>query len=322
MALGSLRPSPLVEQAAERLRQQITGGQWPVGTKLPGETTLAASLGVGRSTVREALRALAGAGMVRTRQGAGVFVIATRPVEDWPTRLRRGALVDVYEVRAMLEVQAARLAAARRTPEDVTALRTALAARTTASANAASAQSAGEGSATGSARAGGATGAGATPRAGGAADTEEATHTGPGATEPFGPPGGLPGAVLLEPLSPAERSGDEVDTRGNGASDRAGAAFVDADIALHSAVVAAAHNPVLSDLFAEFAPVLRENLLALLDLVDVHAHDEEHGGAAHAELVEAIAAGEPDRAARVLHDELTTTQAHLRDRNRRDEEAS
>ena len=58
MALGSLRPSPLVEQAAERLREQITGGQWPVGTKLPGETTLATLLGVGRSTVREALRAL------------------------------------------------------------------------------------------------------------------------------------------------------------------------------------------------------------------------------------------------------------------------
>ncbi|MBY8882514.1 FadR/GntR family transcriptional regulator, partial [Actinacidiphila acidipaludis] len=101
MAMGSLRPSPLVEQAAERLRAQIADGQWPVGSRLPGETTLAADLGVGRSTVREALRALAGAGLVRTRQGAGVFVIATRPAEDWPTRLRRAALADIYEVRVM-----------------------------------------------------------------------------------------------------------------------------------------------------------------------------------------------------------------------------
>lgn len=77
-----VRPSPLVEQAAARLREQITGGAWPVGTRLPGETTLAKELGVGRSTVREALRALAGAGLVRPRQGSGVFVIATEPAED------------------------------------------------------------------------------------------------------------------------------------------------------------------------------------------------------------------------------------------------
>ncbi|MYS11847.1 GntR family transcriptional regulator, partial [Streptomyces sp. SID6041] len=45
MPLGALRPSPLVEQAAQRLREQITGGHWPVGTRLPGETTLAKELG-------------------------------------------------------------------------------------------------------------------------------------------------------------------------------------------------------------------------------------------------------------------------------------
>ncbi|MGW4705771.1 FadR/GntR family transcriptional regulator, partial [Streptomyces sp. NPDC004285] len=123
MPLGALRPSPLVEQAAERLREQIVGGQWPVGTKLPGETTLARELGVGRSTVREALRALAGAGLVQPRQGAGVFVIATRPAEDWPARLRRAAVTDVYEVRMLVEVEAARLAARRRTEEDVAAMR-------------------------------------------------------------------------------------------------------------------------------------------------------------------------------------------------------
>jgi DNA-binding FadR family transcriptional regulator len=107
MPLGPVRPSPLVEQAAERLRAQITAGHWPVGTKLPGETTLAKELGVGRSTVREALRALAGAGLVQPRQGAGVLVTATRTVEDWPTRLRRAADTDGYEVRIAVEVHAA-----------------------------------------------------------------------------------------------------------------------------------------------------------------------------------------------------------------------
>ncbi|PBC86772.1 regulatory protein, gntR family [Streptomyces sp. 2133.1] len=95
MSLQALRPRPLVELAAQRLRDQITGGHWPVGTKPPGETTLAKTLGVGRSTVREAVRALAGAGLVQPRQGAGVFVIATEPTEDWPARLRLAAVADV-----------------------------------------------------------------------------------------------------------------------------------------------------------------------------------------------------------------------------------
>ncbi len=227
MPLDSLRPSPLVEQAALRMREQIADGHWPVGSRLPGETSLAAELGVGRSTVREALRALAGAGLVRTRQGAGVFVIATRPVEDWPAKLRGAALLDVYEVRTMLEVQAARLAAQRRTPADAAALRQALAARTAAA--------------------------------------------------------------------------------GSG-----GPAFVEADIAVHAAVVAAAGNPVLTDLFAEFTPVLRENLTALLDLLDVAEHDVEHGAEAHAALVEAVVAGDPDTAARVLSVELEATREQLR----------
>src|SRR4051812_1729741 len=126
MALDSLRASPLVEQATQSLREQITKGYWPVGTKLPGETTLAKSLGVGRSTVREALRSLVGSGLVQPRQGAGVFVIATEPREDWSIRLRQAAVTDIYEVRMLLEVAAARLAAQRRTDDDLAVLGDAL----------------------------------------------------------------------------------------------------------------------------------------------------------------------------------------------------
>ncbi|MGW7072531.1 FadR/GntR family transcriptional regulator [Streptomyces sp. NPDC054855] len=226
MPLGSLRPSPLVEQATERLREQITGGQWPIGSKLPGETTLANELGIGRSTVREALRSLAGAGLVKARQGAGVFVVATEPVTDWPTRLRRAAVSDVYEVRMLVEVQAARLAAMRRTDEDITAMRAALEGR-------------------------------------------RATAS---------------------------------------ASD---ATFIDADIALHAAVVAAARNPVLTDLFAEFAPVLREGLINLLDLIDVRTEETNHGDEAHAALVRAVEARDAEEAARVAQAELQDTLGRL-----------
>ncbi|WP_433226459.1 FadR/GntR family transcriptional regulator [Actinomadura formosensis] len=227
MPLGPLRPSPLVEQAAQRLRDQIAGGSWPVGTKLPGETTLARELGVGRSTVREALRALAGAGLVQARQGAGVFVIAAEPAEDWPARLRRASVADVYEIRMMLEVRAAELAAERRTAADLAALDKALAARDDAFA---------------------------------------------------GP--------AIE-------------------------AFIDADIALHTAVVAAAHNPILADLFAEFVPVLRDGLLDLVTLVDVRTSDAAPGRAAHAALVAAIRDGAPSAAGRTIKTELTQTLAVL-----------
>ncbi|MEV0259124.1 FCD domain-containing protein [Streptomyces sp. NPDC050732] len=227
MPLGPVRPSPLVEQAATRLREQITEGTWPVGTRLPGETTLAKELGVGRSTLREALRALAGAGLVQPRQGAGVFVIATEPVADWPTRLRRAAVTDVYEVRMLVEVQAAGLAALRRTDEDIAAMTAALTDRKAAAA---------------------------------AADPE----------------------------------------------------FVDADIALHAAVVAAAHNPVLTDLFAEFTPALRQGLIDLLELTDVRAEERDHGDAAHTALVRAVESGDPDAAALVAQQELQSTLDLLR----------
>ncbi|MER7503047.1 FCD domain-containing protein [Nonomuraea pusilla] len=226
MPLGALRPSPLVEQATLHLREQITDGHWPVGTRLPGENALAATLGVGRSTVREALRALAGAGLVQARQGSGVYVIADRPAEDWPARLRRAAITDVYEVRVMVETQAARLAAARRTAEDVAALEAALEAR---------GRAAGEGD----------------------------------------------------------------------------AAFVDADVALHAAVVAAAGNPVLDDLFAEFAPLLRERLVDLVELLGLRAHDAAPGQDAHAALVDAIRRGDAEAAGAVLQEELEQTLAHL-----------
>jgi DNA-binding FadR family transcriptional regulator len=225
VTLRSLRPSPLVEQATGQLRAQIADGAWPVGTRIPGETTLAEALGVGRSTIREAIRALAGEGLVRPRQGSGVYVIATEARGDLATRLREAAVNDVYEVRLMVEVHAARLAAERRTEADIAALDAALATRTKAA----------------------------------------------------------------------------------GASDEA---FVDADIALHRAVVAAADNPVLTELFDQFVPTLREGIIEICRLID--RAGENIGHAAHAGLVEAVRDGDPDRAAGVLAEEITHTLGLLR----------
>ncbi|MBL3700910.1 FadR/GntR family transcriptional regulator [Leucobacter luti] len=124
-----LRRAPLADQAAELLLARIRAGEWALGQKLPGETTLAPQLGVGRSTVREAIRQLAGRGVLASRQGAGVFVTALDAREDWDAVLLRSGIVAVLEARAAIETEAAALAAARRTPADLRAIRRALAGR-------------------------------------------------------------------------------------------------------------------------------------------------------------------------------------------------
>lgn len=127
--LPSLRRGPLVELAVRQLHDQLRAGRWETGGRLPPEPELAQQLGVGRSTLREAVRALVHAGMLETRQGSGTYVRSLAPGPGWEPLLRRAAVLEAYEVREALEVQAARLAALRRTDADVAELRTRLAAR-------------------------------------------------------------------------------------------------------------------------------------------------------------------------------------------------
>lgn len=130
--MAQVQRHPLAAQAAEVLLARIRAGEWELGHKLPGETTLAAQLGVGRSTLREAIRELSGKGVLESRQGAGVFVTSTDPAEDWDTVLRRADIVTVIEARIAIEAEAASLAARRRTPADLRAMLRALSARTEA----------------------------------------------------------------------------------------------------------------------------------------------------------------------------------------------
>jgi DNA-binding FadR family transcriptional regulator len=127
--MSLLRRESLADQAAELLLTRITSGEWQIGDRLPGETTLAPQLGVGRSTVREAIRQLAGQGVLTTRQGAGVFVTAVEASGRWDAVLRRADIVAVIEARIAIETEASALAAERRTDAESAALRRALAQR-------------------------------------------------------------------------------------------------------------------------------------------------------------------------------------------------
>src|SRR6266540_3362171 len=167
MALTELRRSPLVEQAIDRLREQVTSGAWPVGTRLPSEAALAAQLGV-------------------------------------------------YEVRHALELQAARLAATRRDADDLASLQRTL-------------------------------------------DRRQAAL-----------------AVAKD------------------------ATFVEADLGFHQCVVDAAHNPILTELFASLTSALREAMFDVFADRDLQLD----ANPAHLQLAAAIRAADPEAAA-------AATSAHL-----------
>ena len=114
----------------ERLRHAIHIGTYLPGEKLPPERMLAQQLGVSRMTVREAIRALRAEGYVSSRRGSAGGITVLDQSEDArrlrPVLLRRMAeLDDAFEFRIAVEAAAARLAAQRRTKDDLARLRAA-----------------------------------------------------------------------------------------------------------------------------------------------------------------------------------------------------
>lgn len=119
---GSARARETVGQ----LQEAIRSGRWPVNSQIPTESELAAELGVGRSTVREAVRSLAHLGMLEPAAGRGTFVRSLNPVRGVLSDFAaEHSWTDILTVRRALEVQAAALAAQRCGVEGVERLRAA-----------------------------------------------------------------------------------------------------------------------------------------------------------------------------------------------------
>lgn len=119
----------LVDVAVDAMRERLDRGEWRVGERIPIEPELASLIGVSRNTVREAVRVLAFSGALEVRQGDGTYVRSAVDASSVAQHLSRATLREHLEVRAMLEVEAARLAALRRTPEDLERIQSALALR-------------------------------------------------------------------------------------------------------------------------------------------------------------------------------------------------
>jgi GntR family transcriptional regulator, transcriptional repressor for pyruvate dehydrogenase complex len=120
----------LPDQVAVILRERVAQGQCAPGARLPSEAQLAEALGVSRTVVREAISRLKSEGLLDSRQGRGVFV-ETAPVRplrlDPQTGLSRDTAVQIVELRRAIEIEAAGLAAERRTANDLARMRQALA---------------------------------------------------------------------------------------------------------------------------------------------------------------------------------------------------
>jgi len=121
--LATTRRAGLVDQVIAQLREAVRQGEWPIGRRIPTEPELAATLGVGRNTIREAVRALSHSGLLEVRQGDGTYVRATSEVSGAIRRLCGSELRETLQVRRMLEVEGARLAARERTEEELARLR-------------------------------------------------------------------------------------------------------------------------------------------------------------------------------------------------------
>jgi len=117
----------LADAVVGRLQQQLSLGVYKPGDKLPSEPELMAQFGVGRSTIREAIRILANTGLLTVRQGSGTMVEAQRGIaEPLPQRLKRASADDLDEVRQLLEMKIAEKAALLRTRKDITKMQSLL----------------------------------------------------------------------------------------------------------------------------------------------------------------------------------------------------
>jgi DNA-binding FadR family transcriptional regulator len=120
--LTAVEPRRLYRQIADQIAQLISSGEFPAGSRLPAERELAVSLGVSRTSVREAIISLEMSGLVEVRVGTGIFV--TVPEAQAPAD--RGDAgpgpFELLEARRLIEGETAALAARNGTREDFDAL--------------------------------------------------------------------------------------------------------------------------------------------------------------------------------------------------------
>ncbi len=114
----------LGEQIEDELMNYILQEPIAIGQRLPNEFELAEKFGVGRSTIREAVKGLVSKGILEVKRGSGTYVMSTRSTEDDPLGLSKlqdkyKLALELFEVRLMIEPDIAALAAELATKEEL-----------------------------------------------------------------------------------------------------------------------------------------------------------------------------------------------------------
>ena len=114
----------LTDRVADEIVRTIIGQELKAGDKLPNEFELASRLGVGRCTIREAIKTLVSRNIVEIRRGAGTFVSYRNGVSEDPLGLefikdRAQVASDLLELRFMLEPRLASLAAGNASDKEI-----------------------------------------------------------------------------------------------------------------------------------------------------------------------------------------------------------
>lgn len=121
-----IQKKSLADMIAETLKQQITEGTYRAGDKLPTEPELMKTFGVGRSSVREAVKLLVNMGVVRVQQGSGTFVAVPSNNDDVNIKMSTADRTELDEVRKILDIAIVEKAVARRTEKDIERMRASL----------------------------------------------------------------------------------------------------------------------------------------------------------------------------------------------------
>lgn len=124
MEFTTIKKNTAVNMAVEQILNQILNRQLPPGSKLPAQRELAVMLGVGRSSVREAINTLVARGYLEPIQGKGTFIKADmqgpeRQFEKLSAAARKSSLFDLMEARTALECKTAALVATRADIADI-----------------------------------------------------------------------------------------------------------------------------------------------------------------------------------------------------------
>ncbi len=114
----------VAKQVTAILTQQIVDGKYAVGDYLPTEEVLCGEFGIGRSSVREAIKTLESRGLVRKLQGKGIVVIdetidATAELLNITLNYKKISLVDIVDFREAMEIKLAELAAIKHSESDI-----------------------------------------------------------------------------------------------------------------------------------------------------------------------------------------------------------